>query len=93
MFSSRADDVIRFPVHTFSSGATNSLRGASFLSGLKDAIVIDIGGTSSDVGVLRKGFPKEASTRVKVFFIFNLFYCDFPGMKFHLIRNHTQFVS
>eukprot|EP00794_Sanderia_malayensis_P007001 gene7000-7786_t len=62
----KASDVLQFPVHTFSSGATNSLRGASFLSGVKDAIIVDIGGTSTDVGVLRKGFPKEASTRVKV---------------------------
>ena len=39
--------------------------GAAFLSENKDAIVIDIGGTSTDVGVLVHGFPREASTRVK----------------------------
>lgn len=50
---------------TFSSGPTNSMRGAAFLSNNKDAIVVDIGGTSTDVGVLQNGFPREASTRVK----------------------------
>eukprot|EP00111_Clytia_hemisphaerica_P009564 TCONS_00028018-protein len=55
-----------FPVFTFSSGATNSMRGAVHLSSLKNAIVVDIGGTSTDVGVLVNGFPREASTRVKV---------------------------
>ena len=51
-----------FPVFTFSSGATNSMRGAMWLSGLKNAVVADIGGTSTDVGVLKDGFPREAST-------------------------------
>jgi DUF917 family protein/N-methylhydantoinase A/oxoprolinase/acetone carboxylase beta subunit len=51
-----------FPIFTFSSGATNSMRGAMWLSGLMNAIVVDIGGTSTDVGVLKDGFPREAST-------------------------------
>ena len=42
------------------------MRGAAFLSGTKDAIVIDIGGTTTDVGLIKGGFPKQASTRVKV---------------------------
>ena len=58
--------VLQYPIYTFSSGATNSMRGAAHLSGLKDAIIVDIGGTSTDVGVLIKGFPREASTRVRV---------------------------
>ena len=45
----------RFPVLTFASGPTNSIRGAAFLSGVKDANVVDIGGTTSDVGALHKG--------------------------------------
>ena len=57
---------MQFPVLTFSSGPTNSMRGAAFLSGLKDAIVIDIGGTSTDVGVLKDGFPREASSQLEV---------------------------
>jgi len=58
--------VLQYPIYTFSSGATNSMRGAAHLSGLKDAIIVDIGGTSTDVGVLIKGFPREASTRVRI---------------------------
>ena len=50
-----------FPVLTFSSGPTNSIRGASFLSGRQEAIVADIGGTTTDIGVLRQGFPRESS--------------------------------
>jgi N-methylhydantoinase A/oxoprolinase/acetone carboxylase beta subunit len=51
----------RFPVAAIASGPTNSMRGAAFLSGLSDCVVIDIGGTTSDIGVLRRGFPREAS--------------------------------
>jgi N-methylhydantoinase A/oxoprolinase/acetone carboxylase beta subunit len=54
------------PVMSFASGATNSMRGAAFLSGLKDAMVVDVGGTSSDVGQLRNGFPREANSVVEV---------------------------
>jgi N-methylhydantoinase A/oxoprolinase/acetone carboxylase beta subunit len=56
----------RFPVLTIASGPTNSMRGAAFLSGVKDALVIDIGGTTSDVGALHRGFPRRTSVTVKV---------------------------
>jgi N-methylhydantoinase A/oxoprolinase/acetone carboxylase beta subunit len=56
----------RYPVLTFASGPTNSMRGAAFLSGLRQAIVLDIGGTTTDVGLLVKGFPRQASTTVDV---------------------------
>lgn len=55
-----------YPVLTFASGPTNSMRGASFLSGEQNAIVVDVGGTSTDVGALIKGFPRPASTTVDV---------------------------
>jgi N-methylhydantoinase A/oxoprolinase/acetone carboxylase beta subunit len=61
-----ADYAMRFPVFTFASGPTNSMRGAAFLSGLKEAIVVDIGGTTTDVGALVAGFPREASVAVRV---------------------------
>ncbi len=61
-----ADFVEKYPVLTFASGPTNSMRGAAFLSGLKDAVVVDIGGTTSDVGVLAQGFPREASVAVRI---------------------------
>ncbi len=56
----------RYPVLTIASGPTNSLRGAAFLSGLKDAIVVDVGGTTTDIGVLNKGFPRESSDAVNI---------------------------
>lgn len=55
-----------FPALTFSSGPTNSLRGAARLTGLEEAIVVDIGGTTSDIGVLRGGFPRESNRAVDV---------------------------
>jgi N-methylhydantoinase A/oxoprolinase/acetone carboxylase beta subunit len=56
----------RYPVATFASGPTNSMRGAAFLSGVVDCAVVDVGGTTTDVGILQSGFPREASTDVAV---------------------------
>jgi N-methylhydantoinase A/oxoprolinase/acetone carboxylase beta subunit len=61
-----ADVAERFPVYGFASGPTNSMRGAAFLSGLADALVIDVGGTTTDIGCLRHGFPREANNVVEV---------------------------
>ena len=60
------DFVRAYPVLTFASGPTNSMRGASFLSGEAEAIVVDVGGTTTDVGALVRGFPRQASTTVDV---------------------------
>ncbi len=56
----------RFPVYSFASGPTNSMRGANFLGRLEDAIVVDVGGTTTDVGCLRLGFPREANNVVEI---------------------------
>jgi N-methylhydantoinase A/oxoprolinase/acetone carboxylase beta subunit len=61
-----ASQARRLPVYSFASGATNSMRGAAYLSGLGDAMVIDVGGTTTDVGQLKNGFPREANSVVKV---------------------------
>jgi len=61
-----AAHMLDMPVLTFASGATNSLRGAYFLSGVGDALVADIGGTTTDVGVLLSGFPRQSSLHVDV---------------------------
>lgn len=58
--------VLEFPVLTIGSGPANSMRGAAHLSGLKDAIVIDVGGTSTDIGVLASGFPRESAVPVEI---------------------------
>lgn len=56
----------RYPVLTFASGATNSMRGAAFLTGAEDAVAVDVGGTTTDVGLLRDGFPRVASSTVSI---------------------------
>lgn len=58
--------VLRYPVLTIGSGPANSMRGAGYLTNLLDAIVVDVGGTSTDVGVLFNGFPRESSTPVDI---------------------------
>ena len=61
-----ADVAEAYPVYSFASGPTNSMRGAAFLSRLGDALVVDVGGTTTDVGALRHGFPREANNVVEV---------------------------
>jgi N-methylhydantoinase A/oxoprolinase/acetone carboxylase beta subunit len=56
----------KFPVFCFASGATNSMRGAAFLSALDNALVCDVGGTTSDIGCLVNGFPREANNVVEI---------------------------
>jgi N-methylhydantoinase A/oxoprolinase/acetone carboxylase beta subunit len=55
----------KLPIRTFSSGPTNSMRGAAFLTqnDIKEAMmVVDIGGTTTDVGLLlANGFPRQAA--------------------------------
>ncbi|KUJ17772.1 putative Hydantoinase/oxoprolinase [Mollisia scopiformis] len=70
-----APSAASLPIRTFSSGPTNSMRGAAYL-GLSDfsqsgkktsTIVVDVGGTTTDVGVLLpSGFPRQASAYVEV---------------------------
>jgi len=61
-----AEYVEKYPVLTFASGPTNSMRGAAYLSGLKEALVADIGGTTTDIGMLTSGFPRESSVTVDI---------------------------
>jgi len=61
-----AEYALKYPVLTIASGPANSLRGGAFLSGLKDAIVVDVGGTTTDIGVLVNGFPRESSIAVEI---------------------------
>jgi N-methylhydantoinase A/oxoprolinase/acetone carboxylase beta subunit len=60
------DQALRYPVLTIGSGPANSVRGAAFLTGTSDSLVIDVGGTSTDVGVLVNGFPRESSQGVEI---------------------------
>lgn len=58
------DQARRFPVLTFASGPTNSMRGAFCLSGIPDALVADVGGTTTDIGTLIGGYPRQAAGSV-----------------------------
>ncbi|HUY99516.1 MAG TPA: hydantoinase/oxoprolinase family protein [Thermomicrobiaceae bacterium] len=60
------DYAVRYPILTVASGPANSIRGAAFLSGLQDGIVVDVGGTSTDVGILVHGFPRESAIAVDI---------------------------
>lgn len=61
-----AAEAAAYPVLTIGSGPTNSMRGAAFLTGVQDAIVMDVGGTTTDIGVLGNGFPRESSIAVDI---------------------------
>ncbi len=54
------------PVFMIGAGASNSVRGAALLTGRSDALVIDVGGTSADVGALVNGFPRESAAGVEI---------------------------
>ncbi len=56
----------QYPILTIASGPTNSFRGASFLTGLRNAIVVDIGGTTLLAGMLVNGFPRQSSAAVEI---------------------------
>ncbi|KAH6683182.1 hypothetical protein B0J14DRAFT_575297 [Halenospora varia] len=65
-----AREAAKLPIRTFSSGPTNSMRGAAFLTqsdngggkGGEAMMVVDIGGTTTDVGLLLpNGFPRQAA--------------------------------
>ncbi len=54
-----SEDATRWPVFTFASGPTNSMVGAAYLSGISNGIIIDVGGTSMDIGVIVDGRPRQ----------------------------------
>jgi N-methylhydantoinase A/oxoprolinase/acetone carboxylase beta subunit len=60
------DQALRYPVLTIGSGPANSVRGAAFLTGISDSLVADVGGTSTDLGVLTNGFPRESAQGVEI---------------------------
>ncbi|WP_394691328.1 hydantoinase/oxoprolinase N-terminal domain-containing protein [Hoeflea sp.] len=53
-----AQEALLRPIETILSGPAASLVGARHLTGLSDAVVSDIGGTTTDVAVLEDGRPR-----------------------------------
>lgn len=62
----RLEYALQFPVLTIGCGPTNSIRGAAHLSGVENALVVDIGGTTTDIGVLVDGFPRQSAHAVEI---------------------------
>ena len=62
----RMERAMDLPILSVASGPTNSMRGAAFLSSTPDALVIDVGGTTTDVGYLRHGLPRQANCVVEI---------------------------
>jgi N-methylhydantoinase A/oxoprolinase/acetone carboxylase beta subunit len=56
----------RKPIETILSGPAASIVGASYLTGLRNALVSDIGGTTTDVALLRDGRPRLDEEGAKV---------------------------
>ncbi len=61
-----AESVALRPIETVLSGPAASLIGARWLSGLSDFIMSDIGGTTTDVGILSGGRPMVAALGAEV---------------------------
>ncbi|HIH96233.1 MAG TPA: hydantoinase/oxoprolinase family protein [Thermoplasmata archaeon] len=61
-----AEYALRYPILTIASGPANSLRGGAFLSKLKNGIVVDVGGTTTDISALLSGFPRESAVNEEI---------------------------
>jgi N-methylhydantoinase A/oxoprolinase/acetone carboxylase beta subunit len=53
----KAEIALEYPVETILSGPAASVVGAGFLTGLKDFVVADMGGTTTDIAVVSGGRP------------------------------------
>lgn len=54
------EEAIHFPIKTIGAGPTNSFIGASRICGIQDAIVVDMGGTSTDIGIVEGGYARSS---------------------------------
>ncbi|MFT5531106.1 MAG: N-methylhydantoinase A/oxoprolinase/acetone carboxylase beta subunit [Candidatus Poriferisodalaceae bacterium] len=60
------EEAARYPVLTFASGPTNSMRGAALLGNVAEGLVVDVGGTTADFGALVAGYPRQANAAVEI---------------------------
>ena len=54
------------PVETLLCGPAASVIGAAELSSVEDAMIVDIGGTTTDISLIKKGLPKRAKNGIRV---------------------------
>lgn len=103
----RASYAAANPLRCFSSGPTNSARGAAFLAqemvdtnmdNGRDLLVIDVGGTTTDIcSLLPNGYPRQSPACVKVAGVkTNFSMPDVHSIALgagSVIRNHVSHVS
>lgn len=54
------------PIETILSGPAASIIGATYLNGATDGLVLDMGGTTTDIAILKKGLPRLDKDGAKV---------------------------
>ncbi|GAB6146910.1 hydantoinase/oxoprolinase N-terminal domain-containing protein [Desulfocicer niacini] len=54
------------PIETLLSGPASSIIGATFLSGIDDALILDMGGTTTDIAIIRNKIPRIDEEGAKV---------------------------
>lgn len=59
-----SDFVKQYPIFTVAGPISNSIRGAFVLTGEENAVVFDVGGATTNIGVLTNGYPRESSNSV-----------------------------
>jgi len=57
---------IEMPILTIAAGQTNSFIGGCKVAGVSRACVVDIGGTSTDIGVVTNALPKRSCQATKI---------------------------
>lgn len=57
---------IKKPIETIMSGPASSLTSAMLNSGCKDALIADIGGTTTDLGIIHDGFVRTLDTGANI---------------------------
>ncbi len=60
------DQAKLYPVQTILSGPAASSMGAKMLSGHENFVVVDIGGTSTDIAVVEEGYPQIQYTGAEI---------------------------
>ncbi|MBP1908955.1 hydantoinase/oxoprolinase family protein [Methanolobus bombayensis] len=53
----KIEEALKKPVESIFSGPAASLLGAAHLTGLRDCLTIDVGGTSTDISMIQNGMP------------------------------------
>lgn len=62
----RAEAARDRPIETILSGPAASVVGAQYLGRARDAVVVDMGGTTTDIAVVQQGQPRLASSGARV---------------------------